>query len=403
MLGLPLDSSTLMTAPSLERPTVLFCSAWPPAVGGAVSFAMRVANEPRLSQRFRLVPHQLLKRPSIFIPSDRQLASSVAGKGLRVLSGGFNLLGYAAKLASLRPAIAHLNFNARFEGPLLVEACTYLRLARLCGARTSMRLGAPFHFFELDPHSPAAAELSRRLLSRLDLLIVQSRGWQRSYEEWLRDRQLPTRCICIPNTVAIDTTAPSRAQRSTDRPFRIGLVAGPETEIKGAFVALEAFSRLKGNSALPPFEIHAISAGMDFRQQVAARGLGEIVLCSPALDAGDKQRWLESLDVFLLASLMEGFPNIILEAMAAGLAVVATRVGAVPDVIRDQQEGILVTPGDAGDLVSALAKLMTEPDLRTSLAHRARERVVEEFDSRGNWAEQLAAAWLAITRSSVGL
>jgi glycosyltransferase involved in cell wall biosynthesis len=70
-----------------------------------------------------------------------------------------------------------------------------------------------------------------------------------------------------------------------------------------------------------------------------------------------------AMDVFVLPSLNEGLPMTILEAMAASKPVIATRVGAIPSVIRDGETGLLVDPGDTYGLRSAVARLLSAPDL----------------------------------------
>ena len=88
---------------------------------------------------------------------------------------------------------------------------------------------------------------------------------------------------------------------------------------------------------------------------------------------------LAQIDIFVLPSLTEGMSITILEALAAGCAVVATRVGGVPEVIVDGVTGLLVPPASAGALAGAVAVLADNPYLRQSVALAGRERVIEKF------------------------
>ena len=80
-----------------------------------------------------------------------------------------------------------------------------------------------------------------------------------------------------------------------------------------------------------------------------------------------------------LPSLWEGLPNAMLEAMALGLPVAATRVDGVPEAVTDGQDGLLVAPDDPGALAKALASLMDDLELRRRLGQAARTRVAESF------------------------
>ncbi|RMG26304.1 MAG: glycosyltransferase family 1 protein [Armatimonadetes bacterium] len=101
----------------------------------------------------------------------------------------------------------------------------------------------------------------------------------------------------------------------------------------------------------------------------------------------DLARAYRSADLFVLPSHHEGLPMVILEAMAAGLPVVATRVGGIPDVIREGQNGHLVEPRDEGALESALEKLIQSADERQRIGERNQSEAIEKYS-----AEAFAAA-----------
>jgi len=89
---------------------------------------------------------------------------------------------------------------------------------------------------------------------------------------------------------------------------------------------------------------------------------------------------LATCDLFTLPSIQEGFPMVILEALAAGKAVIASEVGAIPDVIRQGNTGMLVPPGDADALAHALCLLIEDEGLRQRLGQSGREFVCETYD-----------------------
>ena len=89
---------------------------------------------------------------------------------------------------------------------------------------------------------------------------------------------------------------------------------------------------------------------------------------------------LKDFDIFVLASDTEGLPVALLEAMATGLPVIATRVGGVPELIADGVNGILVPPGGPQELAEAIDQLVRNPELRHRLGAAGRERAVKQFN-----------------------
>lgn len=144
---------------------------------------------------------------------------------------------------------------------------------------------------------------------------------------------------------------------------------------------LEAAARLHGDPA-PEHPAHFLLVGdgplrASLEDRVRNLGLGGRVHL-PGLQE-DVRPYLAAMDVFLMSSRYEGLPLALLEAQAAGLPVVATAVGGVPEVIRDGRTGILVPFGEVGALVAALERLLGDPGFRRAMGDRGRRRVESEF------------------------
>lgn len=86
-----------------------------------------------------------------------------------------------------------------------------------------------------------------------------------------------------------------------------------------------------------------------------------------------------AMDLFVLASLREGLPNALLEAMAMEVPVVVTSVGGIPQVICDHENGVLVEPGDAKILADAVREMLVHRDLALKMARKARETVEQDY------------------------
>jgi glycosyltransferase involved in cell wall biosynthesis len=118
-------------------------------------------------------------------------------------------------------------------------------------------------------------------------------------------------------------------------------------------------------------------------RQVEAIGLGDAVRFATGLDHAEIAALLASAEVAVVPSLYEGFSLPAVEAMACATPVVATRTGAVPEVVGDDgAAALLVAPGDADGLAAAIAWLLKDPARRARMGAAGRRRVAERFTWR---------------------
>ena len=93
----------------------------------------------------------------------------------------------------------------------------------------------------------------------------------------------------------------------------------------------------------------------------------------------DAARLLKGFDVFVLPSLKEGLPYTILEAFSAGVPVVATSVGGIPDIVEHQKNGLLVPPADPAALANAIAALSLDPEKREEFGRNTKQKSRERL------------------------
>lgn len=157
----------------------------------------------------------------------------------------------------------------------------------------------------------------------------------------------------------------------------IGLVGRLDHWGKGHKELFEAMAGLRERHPA-----HALIVGggrrMDeVRQSAESLGLaGAVHFLGPRQDVPDL---LNAMDIFVLPSHSEGVSLALLEAMAAGLPVVASAVGGLPEVVQDGDNGLLIPPRDAGALAGALERLLTDPALARRLGANARAHVREHY------------------------
>lgn len=114
----------------------------------------------------------------------------------------------------------------------------------------------------------------------------------------------------------------------------------------------------------------------------ASAGLGKRVTFLGSLSEEQIKAELKTADAFVLATHAEALGVVFMEAMASGVPTIGTRVGGVPEIITDGEDGLLVAPRDVEALAGAIERLIDEPELAQRLAERGREKIVAKFDSR---------------------
>jgi glycosyltransferase involved in cell wall biosynthesis len=217
--------------------------------------------------------------------------------------------------------------------------------------------------------------IQRRALRRFDAVVAVSHG----IEERLRASGVAQPKIhFVPNCYARNGDSLSRAdaRRLLNLPEApvIGWVGRLSAE-KGPDVALDAFARL----AHPSAYLLLIGSGRDaaaLRHRAVTLGVSDRVLWrDPIPDAG---KIFAAFDTFLLSSRTEGTPMVLLEAMAAGVPIVTTRVGGVPEVV-DATSAQLVDNEDVNQMVTALGNALNGASTVRAQALRARHQLDEHF------------------------
>ncbi|XXX76788.1 glycosyltransferase [Sorangium sp. So ce134] len=196
------------------------------------------------------------------------------------------------------------------------------------------------------------------------------------------ERVDPAKVVTILNGVDTDVFRPGDAGAARARlgvpasGYHVGCVARLSAE-KDHATLLAAFARLR--EVRPDAHLTLIGDGPlrpALEQQAARLGVGGAVAFTGT--RGDVAELLPAFDVFALASLTEGISLTLIEAAAAGLPIVATRVGGNPEIIEEGATGLLVSPGAPETLAGALEAVAVRED-RAAMGARGRARVIERF------------------------
>jgi mannosyltransferase len=223
--------------------------------------------------------------------------------------------------------------------------------------------------------------ITRWLIRRMDAIIATSE----ISASFLK--RAPT---VIPHGVDTDRYAPPAdrasafAEAKLPGRYAIGCFGRVRAQ-KGTDVFVDAMCRL-----LPLYpDFTAIIVGAvtveqaafadELKKRIAAAGLSSRIVITGELEIEAVQRWYQRLTIYAFTSRNEGFGLTLIEAMAVGAALVASRAGAAELVVEDGITGLLTPPGDVNALVAALEPLLRDPASASAMGERARGRVLAEF------------------------
>ncbi|HEX6751246.1 MAG TPA: glycosyltransferase family 4 protein [Longimicrobium sp.] len=302
---------------------------------------------------------------------------------------------FVASLERSRPDAVLLFCSA---GASFAEKAAYAAYARLRGVPSilSMRDGG---FMGQYRRSRLFRALARRLVGAPRMLLCQGATWQRYFAETfaLPGERLPIveNWVASPGLLAL---AEDRGRRAAAAGEVSLLFVGHVERTKGVFELLDTVASLAASAP----GVRLVIAGDGTARAEAERRAEELGIADRVRFAGwitgrEKLDAFAAADVFVLPSHFEGFPNVVVEAMAAGLPVVTTPVGSVADVIEPGKNGLLVPVEDAKALAEAISRLASDP------AERRRMGAEGHRTARARFATEAAAERLvALVREVCG-
>ncbi len=306
----------------------------------------------------------------------RYVATHVDGpRILKAMVAGIGAVCLLFLLSFWRPNIVHLHMASRAS---YRRKAILARLVKLF--RTGLVLhvhGAEFHVF-YDKSPPSRQRAITRTLESADLVIALSDEWKRRLTAMAPRAEIRV----LMNPVVCDEFAGVPAERAPV-PDRGGTVLflGAFGKRKGTFDLIEAGARVAERRPNVVFELGGDQAVNELRALIDERGLHDNVRILGWIRGEDKLDAFRRAHVFALPSYHEGLPIAVLEALAAGLPLVTTPVGGIPEVIENGVNGVLIEPGDVEALAAGLLRLLDDEDLRRRMAETNVRVAREDHDA----------------------
>lgn len=294
------------------------------------------------------------------------------GGGARILAFVRGLLAFVARLATDRPDVVHIH-TASYG--------SFARKSFLTWVARAWRVPVVLHV-----HGAAFAEFYEAMPR---LLQVYVRGTLRAaaavialgptWAQRLETIAPGLRVAVVPNAVQPCEPVDPRGRETVT-----ALFLGRVTEDKGVYALVEAWA--EASSSVPQARLVIAGSGEEdrLRRRVEELGVTASVSIAGWQTESQVQALLAASDFLVLPSWWEGQPMAVLEAMARGLPVLASRVGGVPDLL-GADAGMLVEPRDVHGLSIALHALLRDAELRARLGSAAETRVRQMYDVNSTW------------------
>lgn len=202
------------------------------------------------------------------------------------------------------------------------------------------------------------------------------------------DKRTGHNALCVYGVVDFDKFFPVDDKSSVREVLGLSedclylLYAGYLDKRKGLYELFDAFAEVKNKKKVKLILCGDGSERENLKQYAEQKGISDSVIMPGMIEPEDMNKWLKACDLFVLPSYSEGMPNVVMEAMACGVPVIATKVGGLPEAVGESEGAVLVEPKNVQSLGSALREVITNSDMRIRMGKAARELAVEKFGVR---------------------
>lgn len=351
-----------------QLPTVMVVGPFS-GTGGVVTFQRNLMERSPLRKEWRFVPYNNSRPPKRNTVENLSYRALFNAGPKRVVIGALvtlkNLLLFPLALLRHRPQVVQIQSSDYFA---FWESSAYQRIASFMGMPTVVRFGGSFNFF-YEAASPRGKSAIRKVLDRPDGVIVQSKMWHAYFTPLVSN---PARLHIIPN--AVPEPPPFHTHPIPQNKPRALLICGENARLKGVYTVLDALVLLDHKVT-----IDLVSVSPSLIAEIENHACRQDITVHPTLSHSALLALYSVVDIFLIPSEREGFPNALLEAMAAGLPVVGSPAGAIPEVLIHGQGGFLHPHDDSQSLASSLLQLVGSHSLREQMGRYNHMTVCRSF------------------------
>lgn len=229
--------------------------------------------------------------------------------------------------------------------------------------------GAEFHLFY-----KANKKKVEDTLKKVDAIISLSNSWKQFFEQ-----EVGAKNVYVVHNITPHVPQISRSELCKQRTIHIAFI-GTLCKRKGVYDIIQTIANKREELAGKIF-INLCGNGEveKVEKMIKENNIADIVKCKGPVVSSEIAQILKESDIYLLPSYNEGLPISILEAMSYSLPIITTPVGGIPEVVKEGENGILITPGDKEGLFDAIMKLVQDEELREKMGEKSYQKVQPYF------------------------
>jgi glycosyltransferase involved in cell wall biosynthesis len=288
-----------------------------------------------------------------------------------------SLIRFPIAVIRIRPGIVYLTVSSHWP---FWEHSIYLLVAKLLNTKVVFHyLGALTQFW--DGSSTLTRRVIKWVMSQADLVVVLSELTR----QFLLRAGVPGPVRTLPSSVPAQFSLREDcvSRQDTEDGVRVLFLGGASGFRKGVRDLSRAIELFRTRGYDQRYHVRFVLCGGDqvwsVRKDLEKKGALGFTEFRGWISEQEKLDLYRHASIFVLPSYNEGMPYAIVEAMAAGLPIIATDVGSIPEVVEDSVNGYLTSPGDAAALVSALLRLANSPELRRQMGLSNIQKAAGEY------------------------
>ena len=278
------------------------------------------------------------------------------------------------------------SYGSFYRKSIIISICKILHLKVVLHCH-----GACFEKF-YNSVKPSKKEYIKKTFAKAEKVIVLSESWKDFFKTIVDENKI----IVMYNSVNV----PKEENKDNLNNVPTGLFLGRIGERKGAYDLIEVVKKLTQEG----IKLKMIMAGdgeIDKAKEIIKKeNLEDIIEVLGWIDSDKRQEYLKKSDFYILPSYDEGMPMSVLEAMSYSLPVITTDVGGIPEMIQNEENGILVKPGDNEAIEKAIKKILENDNLRRELSQNAYKTILDKFNFE-KYEESLASLYKQIKQKNI--